>query len=157
LNTEQAIWQTIIIAAIVLGGMVLIVIAYFERHTHGEWRRRKLLRGTHGQITQIGGIDIPEPVRVKGSGTYTAYISLERGRYKFGYRLADNVLTAVKLIEAQTGDEIIMFAKTGVGEIEITIETDRRYVIEIDPTDGSAPSELLISPLGLPSQRAASE
>jgi hypothetical protein len=155
LTTEQAIWQTVIVAAIVLGTMVLIVIAYFERQTQGEWRRRKLLHGMRGQLTQIGGIVLPEPVRVNGSGTFSADISLQRGRYKLGYRLADSALTAVKIIEARTGDEIIMVAKSGEGEIEITIEADGRYVIEIDPTDGSAVSELFISPLGLPSQRAA--
>ena len=157
MNTEQAILQTVIIAAIVLGAMVLIVIAYFERHPQGEWRKRKLLRDTAGQITQIGGIAIPEPVRVQGKGTYTADVLLERGRYKLGYRFADTVLTAVKVTEARTGDEILMVAKSGEGEMELTIEADGRYVIEVDPTDGSAASELLISPLGLPSQRAASE
>jgi hypothetical protein len=155
LDTEQAIWQTVIFAAIVISGLVLIMIAYFERKTEGRWRRRKLQRGKRGEITQIGGVAIPEPLRVRGSGTYSARIELKHGRYKLSYQFAQGILTAIKIFEVQMGDEILMLAKSGAGEAELMIECDGKYIVEIDPTDGSAASELLISPLGLPIQHAA--
>lgn len=154
MTQEQAIWESVLIAAIVLGGMVLIVLAYFEHKTRSEWRKRKLERSGKGNISRITDRSPFEPILLHGKGSFSVKsVQLARGRYKITYRFPPRQRAAVKLTDTTTGEERLLFVKAGSGSEEIAIETSGTYVIEVDIDDLRAQTQLEIFPLGLPSER----
>ena len=79
--------------------------------------------------------------------------ALARGAYRLAYTFPPNVLTRVRILDLRDGGEIAHLVRSGSGQAAFTIPADGRYIVAVDPADDSAPWQIAIRPLGLPSQQ----
>lgn len=117
--------------------------------------RRELLRGQDGDLVALGERKRRASVALRGSGDLTsAAFMLDEGIYKAAYHFHADVLTSVRLIHVDTGEDEVLFIKSGEGAVGFRVDAYGRYLFTIEPAAPDAAWRLDVTPLGFDGRSA---
>lgn len=134
--------------------VVATTAAYFVLRALDKRRpdhaRRELLRGQDGDLVAVGERKRRASVALCGNGDYTsAAFVLDEGIYKAAYTFHVDVLTSVRLIHVDTGEDEVLFIKAGEGAAGFRVDAYGRYLFTVEPAAPEAAWTLDVTPLGM--------
>ena len=78
-----------------------------------------------------------------GKGSYASgTLTLYAGVYRLEYQFPEADPVALKLIDLDSAEEQVLLIKSGSGSQAFRVETNGRFVLNIDPTDNVRPWEV---------------